>query len=128
MTGYEKIHRVLCIVMLLAALAVTVATVFSSFEDGIKAPLLALASGLFILTGIIPRKLPERGRILGLAATFLGTLTALGTAWYWLNDATGGDVSPRLYFVAVVAALFLFYFVMLAWWAWILVTILRPGR
>ena len=128
MSGYEKIRLVLCLSIFLAALSVTIATVFSPFGDGIKAPLLALASGLFILTGIIPRKLPERGQILGLAATFLGTLTALGTTWYWLNDATGGDVSPRLYFVAVVATLFLFYFVILTWWAWILVTILRPRR
>lgn len=125
MTGYEKVHRVLCVFILLAASAATVATLAMPFEDGTKAPLLAWASGLFILTGIIPRKLPEPDQILGLLAPFLGTLTALGTAWYWLNDATGGDVSQSLYLVAVVATLILFYLAMLTWWVWILVTLLR---
>ena len=45
--------------------------------------------GLFILAGIIPVRLPEPEQILGLVATVLGALAALGTAWYWLSDATG---------------------------------------
>ena len=128
MTGYEKVRRVLCLFILLAALAAALATVAAPFEYGIKAPLLALASGLFILAGIIPVRLPEPEQILGLVATALGALAALGTAWYWLSDATGGKVFPSLYLVTVVAALFLFYLVALAWWAWILVTILRARK
>ena len=128
MIGYKKVRRVLCLFILFAALAAALATVAAPFEYGIKAPLLALASGLFILAGIIPVRLPEPEQILGLVATALGALAALGTAWYWLSDATGGEVFPSLYLVTVVAALFLFYLVVLAWWAWILVTILRARK
>ena len=100
MTGYKKVRRALCLFILFAALAAALATVAAPFEYGIKAPLLALASGLFILAGIIPVRLPEPEQILGLVATALGAL----------------------------AALFLFYLVVLACWAWILVTILRSRK
>ena len=125
MTGYEKARRVLCLFILFAASAAALATVAAPFEYGIKAPLLALASGLFILAGIIPVRLSEPEQIPGLVATSLGALAAIGAAGYWLYDATGGMVFTSLYLVAVTATLFLFYLVMLAWWAWLLITRIR---
>lgn len=125
MTGYKKVRRVLCLSILLAALAAALATVAAPFEYGVKAPLLALVSGISILIGIILEKFLEREQTTGFLATLLGALVALGAAWCWLNDATGGIVSASLYLVVVTATLFFFYLVVLTWWAWLLITRIR---
>lgn len=116
MAASEKIRLTIGVIMVLALFA----TLFLlPVKHGIKAPILALVSGVLILAGTIPAKLPEREQRPVLLGTTAGTIVALAAAGYWLSDATEGDGFQSIYTVALVVALVLFYAAFLVWVVWL---------
>lgn len=125
LTKIELLQLVVCITMLVAVAA----TIGLPAKHSIKAPMLALVSGVFMLASIIPGKLPERDQIPVLAGATFSTVVALGAGWYWLLDATEGQGFRSIYpaAVALIVFLVLFYVAFLGWAVWLIVLIRRPA-
>ena len=125
LTKIELLQLAVCVVMLVAFAA----TIWLPAKHSIKAPMLALVSGVFMLASIIPGKLPERDQIPVLGGATLGTVVALGAGWYWLLDATEGQGFRSIYpaAVALIVFLVLFYVAFLGWAVWLIVLIRRPA-
>ena len=95
-------------------------------NHGVKAPILALVSGVLILAGTVPANLPERDQRPALLGTTVGTIVALFAAGYWLSDATDGEGFQSIYTVVLVVALFLTYIAIIVWAVWLARTTFRP--
>ena len=73
-------------------LLIVASTVLFLPSSEVQAPILALVSGAFILTGLFPAGRPERKDSPALVGTLAGAIAAILAAGYWLYDATGGNL------------------------------------
>lgn len=102
-------------------------TILLPDEHRTKAPILALVSGVLILAGTVPAKLPERDQIPALLGPTAGTAVALVAAGYWLSDATDGMwAQSSSVLSALVVALFLTYIAIIVWAVLLVRTTFRP--
>ncbi len=87
---FEVILLLFAASLIVAGVIVTGTTLTSDpeeFDRGVAAPLMAMVGGALFLVGFYPSLRPWiNGSI-----RFLGALSGMGAAWFWLEDATEGE-------------------------------------